>query len=92
MTVRSSGKKMAAGITATIAVGSFAIVGAGAVAMDQATDSQATDSQASTPGTVSGSIQDTTQDQGTGQGNSYSGADSVLPGNGGSAAGKSAGS
>lgn len=87
MTVRSSGKKMAAGITATIAVGSFAIVGAGAVAMNQPTDSQT-----STPGTVSGSTQDTTQDQGTGQGNGYSGGDSVLPGNGGSAAGKSAGS
>lgn len=96
MATRIKGKKMAAGITATIAVGSFAVVGIGAVAVDQTTGSH-------TPGTssVSGSGGGATPDQGLNQGSTqdgnsynggYSGGNSVLPGNGGSVSGRSSGS
>ncbi len=86
MTTRISGKKMAAGITATLAVGSFAVVGIGAVAVDQTTGKHtASTSSVSSDG-------GTSQDQGSNQNGSYSGGDSVLPGNGGSVSGRSSGS
>ena len=95
MTTRISGKKMAAGITATIAVGSLAVVGIGALAVDQATASKI-----SSTTSVTGKSGESPQDHGSGEGaeqgngysGGYSGGDSVLPGNGGSVGGQSSGS
>ena len=90
MTTRSSGKKLAVNITTAVAVGSFAVVGIGAVAVDQATVSHGSSTASVTNGDGGAApSQAPSQD-----GGSYSngGASAVQPGNGGAVSGRSSGS
>ncbi|MEO8222413.1 MAG: hypothetical protein ABI563_16695 [Specibacter sp.] len=93
MATRNSGKKVAAGITTALALGSFSVAGIAVLAVDAATPSL-------TVTTPSNASQDdgSTDDKGlsgsdtAGNGYSNSGGTSVQPGNGGAISGKSAGS
>ena len=89
MTTRSSGKKLAVNITTAVAVGSFAVVGIGAIAVDQATVSHGS-STTSLTNSDGGDAQNQAQNQ---DGGSYSnGGSSVQLGNGGDVSGRSSGS
>lgn len=89
MATRSSGKKVAAGITTVVALGSFSVAGIAAVAVDLATPSHAATSISST-----GQDDGTSQEQGRDNGyyNGNSGGSSVQQGNGGNTSGRSSGS
>ncbi len=90
MTTRSSGKKLAVNITTAVAVGSFAAVGIGAVAVNQTTVSHGSSTTSVTNGDGGAA-----QNQAPGQdGGSYSngGGNAVQPGNGGAVSGRSSGS
>lgn len=96
MATRNSGKKVAAGITTVVALGSFSVAGIAAVAVGGATPGPTV----TTPSSVSqddGSTDDQRLSRGNGSddtdnGYSNSGGTSVQPGNGGAISGKSAGS
>ncbi len=94
MATRSSGKKVAASITAVVALGSFSVTGVAALAVGAATPSHTV-----APSTVddSGTTQNQRLSPGGGgngyrSGESNSEGSSVQPGHGGIISGKSAGS
>ena len=94
MTTRSSGKKLAANITTAVAVGSFAVVGIGAIAVDQTTVSYGS-STTSVTNDDGGAAQNQAPNQAPNQdGGSYinGGGSPVQPGNGGAVSGRSSGS
>ena len=104
MRTRSRGKKLAVNITTAVTVGSFAVVGIGAIAVDQATVSHGS-SATSVTGDDGGAAQNQAPSQDGGSysqdggsysqdGGSYSlgGASPVQPGNGGAVSGRSSGS
>lgn len=99
MATRNSGKKVAAGITTMVALGSFSVAGIAVLAIDGATTSN-TVSSSTSQGEGTSQDQGRSQDEGHGydyeDGNGYSNGTSggipVQPGNGGAISGKSAGS
>jgi len=91
MTTRLSGKQLAVNITTAVTVGSFAVVGIGAIAIDKATTSHAASTNSVT-GDDGGTSQNQAPSQGNGSYGGYSGGNSVQSGNGGFTSGRSSGS
>lgn len=93
MTTRISGKRLAANITTAVTVGSFAVVGIGAIAVDQATtDHSAGTSTSAVTSNDGGSVKEQAPSQRGSSSNGYSGGSSVQSGNGGTINGRSSGS
>lgn len=91
MATRNSGKKVAAGITTVVALGSFSVAGIAALAVEAATTSHTVSSSTSQDeGTQQD--QESSRDNDNGYNNGNSGGIPVQPGNGGAVSGKSAGS
>ncbi|ALE91982.1 hypothetical protein AOC05_05960 [Arthrobacter alpinus] len=91
MTTRIRGKQLALKITTAVTVGSFAVVGIGAIAIDQATPrhTATTNSVADDDG---GTSQNQAPSQGNGSYSGYSGGNAVQSGGGGVTSGRSSGS
>ncbi|WP_315913738.1 hypothetical protein [Arthrobacter sp. lap29] len=92
MTKRNSGKQWALNITTAVTVGSFAVVGIGAIAVDQATGSHAASTKSGTSDDNGGTSQIQAPSHGSGSYLGYSGGSSVQSGNDGPTNGTSSGS
>ena len=88
MTKRNSGKQWALNLTTAVTVGSFAVVGIGAIAVDQATGIPGTSTKSVTSGDNGGTSQIKVPSQSSG----YYGGNSVQSSNGGATNGTSSGS
>lgn len=103
MATLNSGKKLAAGVTAVVALGSFSVAGISALAVGAATTSHTvTSSTSQDDGTEQDqgrsldngydNDDDDGNDNSSGYSNGNSGGIPIQPGNGGAISGKSAGS
>lgn len=96
MATRNRGKKVAAGITTVVALGSFSVAGIAALAVGAATTSHTVSTSTSQDeGTQQDQESSRDDDNGyddNGYNNGNSGGIPVQPGNGGAVSGKSAGS
>lgn len=92
MTKRSSGKQWALNLTTAVTVGSFAVLGIGAIAVDQATGSPGTNTKSVKSADKDDTSQIKVPNQNTGAYGGYSGGSSVQSGNGTATNGTSSGS
>ena len=92
MTKRNSGKQWALNLTTAVTVGSFTVVGIGAIAVDQDTGSHGTSTKSLTSEDNTDTPQIQAPSQGGGSYSGYSGGSSVQSGNGGATNGTSSGS
>ncbi|MEV8181479.1 MULTISPECIES: hypothetical protein [Micrococcaceae] len=92
MTKRSSGKQWAFNLTTAVTVGSFAVLGIGAIAVDQATGIPGTSTKSVTSRDNGRTSQIKVPSQSSGSYGGYSDGNSVQSGNGAAVNGTSSGS
>ena len=92
MTKRNSGKQWALNLTTAVTLGSFAVVGIGAIAVDQGIGSPGTSTKSVTSSDDGGTSENQPPSQDGGSQRGYSSGSSVQSGNGGVTSGRSSGS